>query len=195
MPTQPDLIIYPHRRRTTVWLLLGAISAFFCFLFAVFILLLLIFAYHFHNAGAVFALLIFAGFGTLGIWPTRVIARLLSSKEPMLTISRQGIRIGQLFGSSDINLLWEEIETISMLTGGIELQLAIRTKNTSSLLSHFPLPMRFNLRMNLLFYRAAIVISQSFLAQPIEEILYKLEITYAQELRSCQIRVLPSVME
>ena len=178
----PDITVYPHRRKTLIWIFLGAISSLLCFLFAIFILLLLIFAYHFHNTEAIFTAILMAGFGILGIWPTHIIASLLSSREPMLGITHEGIRIGKLFGSSEIVLPWEEIEAISLLVGGIEKQLSIRPTHIVSFLSRFNSPMNWCLRMNLLFYGVPIVIPQSFLATPIVEILDQLETLYAQEL-------------
>ena len=97
----PDIIVYPHRRRTMVWFLLGAVSSLLCFLFSIFILLLLIFVYHFRGVGAIFTALLMGRLGIVGIWPTRVIASSLFSREPMLSITNQGIRVGKLFGSFD----------------------------------------------------------------------------------------------
>jgi len=119
-----------------VWFFLGAISTALCSLFSTFAFLLLIFVYHFQDADAIFAALLMAGFGILGLWPTQTFATILSSREPMLSITHQGIRIGKLFGSSDIDLPWEEIAAISINASG---GLAIHPKNVASFLSRNPL--------------------------------------------------------
>lgn len=187
----PELIVYIHRRQTRVWVIIGAVSSLLCFLFFIFMLLLLIFIYHFRNAEAIFLALLMGGFGILGIWPTRTLASLLLSREPMLVITHQGIRIGKLYGSSEIILPWEEIETISVFRTGIEKQLSIRPTNVALFLSQFGPFMRFFLRINLL-NGAPIAISQSLLEKPIEEILHQLQAMYAQELEHYHIQLPPS---
>lgn len=53
----------------------------------------------------------------------------------MLVITHQGIRVGKLYGSSEIVLPWEEMEAIFLAGSGIEPQLALRPKNVALFLS------------------------------------------------------------
>jgi hypothetical protein len=170
---------------------MGAVSSLLSFLFFLFVLILIIVIPASRNGGAIFTALLMGGLGIAGIWPTRVVASVLSSGEPMLVITHQGIRVGKVYGSFEIILPWEEIEAIYLFGGGIEKQLCIRPTNVGLFLSHFGLLMRFFLRINVLT-GAPIAVAQSFLEKPIEEILDQVVVRYEQELESYHIQLQPS---
>jgi hypothetical protein len=184
----PAIIVYPNRRRTTVWLLVGAVSSLLAFLIFIFVLILIIVIPAARNGGAIITAVLMGGGGITAIWPTRVLARVLSSGEPILVITHEGIRVGKLYSSFEIMLPWQEIEAISLFGGGIEKQLFIRPTNVGLFLSHFGLLMRFVLRINLLT-GAPIAVAQSLLEKPIEEILDQLVVRYEQELESYNIQL------
>lgn len=187
----PEIIVYPNRWRTRLWLIMGAVSSLLSFLFFLFVLILIIVIPASRNGGAIFTALLMGGLGIAGIWPTRVVASVLSSGEPMLVITHQGIRVGKVYGSFEIILPWEGIEAIYLFGGGIEKQLCIRPTNVGLFLSHFGLLMRFFLRINVLT-GAPIAVAQSFLEKPIEEILDQVVVRYEQELESYHIQLQPS---
>lgn len=184
----PAIIVYPNRRRTTVWLLVGAVSSLLNFLIFIFVLILIIVIPAARNGGAIIMAVLMGGVGLAALWATRVVASLLFSGEPVLVISHEGIRVGKLYGSFDIMLPWQEIEAIYLFVGGIEKQLAIRPTHVGLFLSHFGLLMRFFLRINLLT-GAPIAVAQSLLEKPIEEILDQLVVRYEQELESYHIQL------
>lgn len=179
----PDIIIYPRRWRTMLWLSLGAISL-IPFLLIIFLIILIPAS---RNIGAVFAACLAGGLGVVGIWPTWTVAGILLSNEPMLTITHQGISVGKIYSSSRIVLVWQEVEMISMLNNGLGVQLMIRPRNISLFLSRFSPPVRLFLRLNLV-NGAPIAIAQSFLEMPIEEILHQLEVSYKAELKRYHIQ-------
>lgn len=100
----PEIIVYPHRGRTMVWLLIGGVSSLLFFLFFGSLLLLIVFVPASRNGGAMFLAFLVAGAGIAALWPTRTVACLLSSGEPMLVITHQGLRVGKLYGPSEIVL-------------------------------------------------------------------------------------------
>lgn len=185
----PAFIVYPNRRRVMVWLVLGAVSSFLCFLFFLFLLILMMVTPSVFHDGAAIALAIFlGGMAALGIWATWTIASFLSSGEPTLIITGEGIWIGKIYGSFEILLSWEEIEAIYLFVGGIEKQMFIRPTNLALFLSHFGPLTRFFLRLNSL-NGAPITIAQSFLDKPIAEILDQLDDLYAREVDYYHIRL------
>jgi hypothetical protein len=173
-----------------VWLLVGVVSSLLAFLFFIFVLILIIVIPAARNGGAIMTAVLMGGCGIAARWPTRVLARVLSSGEPMLIITHEGIRVGKVYGSFEIMLPWQEIEAISLFGGGFEKQLAIRPTNVALFLSHFSLLMRFFLRINLLT-GAPIAVVQSLLENPIEEILDQVVLRYEQELESYHIQLRP----
>lgn len=187
----PDIIVYPDRRRTTLCFLLGAGSSLLFFLFFIFVLILIIVIPTFRNAGAVFTALFLLDLGVVGTWSTRVVANLLSSGEPALVITHDGIRVGKVYGSVEIMLPWEEIEAIYVPGNWLQKQLSIRSTNVERFLSRFGPLMRFFLRINLM-NGAPIAIAQSFLEKPIEEILHQLQALYGQELDYYHIQLRPT---
>jgi hypothetical protein len=128
----------------------GAVSSLLAFLMFIFILILIIVIPATRNGRAIVTAVLMGGGGIAALWPTRVLASVLPSGEPMLVITHQGIRVGKLYGSFEIMLPWEEIEAIYLSGGGIEKQLSIRPSNVKLFLSHFGLLMRFFLHINLL---------------------------------------------
>lgn len=184
----PAIIVYPNRQRTTVWLLVSAVSSLLAFLFFIFVLILIIVIPAARNGGAIITAVLMGGVGFLALWPIRVLARVLSSGEPMVVITHEGIRVGKVYGSFQIMLPWQEIEAIYLFRGGIEKQLAIRPTNVELFLSHFGLLMHLFLRINLLT-GASIAVAQSLLETPIKEILDQVVVRYAQELESCHIQL------
>jgi hypothetical protein len=130
--------------------------------------------------GAAIALAIFlGGMTTLGIWATWTIARFFSSGKPTLIINGEGISIGKIYGSFEIQLSWEEIEGIYLIGDNLfHKQLSFRPTDTSVSLSQFGFLQRILLRMN----GAPIAIPQSYLEKPIEEIIHLVRTRYAREL-------------
>lgn len=187
-PQTPEIIVYPNRRRTTVWLLALAVSSLGALLLFVFILISIILVPAARNGAAISTAVLMGGVGLAALWLIRVLARLLTSGEPMLVITHQGIRIGKLYGSFEMMLPWEEIEAIYLSGSGIEKQLFIRPRNVKRFFSHVGLLTRFFLRLNSLS-GAPITIAQSFLENPIAEILDQLDHLYARELDSYHIRL------
>jgi hypothetical protein len=114
----PAIIVYPNRQRTTVWLLVGVVSSLLAFLFFIFVLILIIVIPAARNGGAIMTAVLMGGCGIAARWPTRVLACVLSSGEPMLIITHEGIRVGKVYGSFEIMLPWQEIEAISLFGGG-----------------------------------------------------------------------------
>src|SRR5260370_1559508 len=99
-----------------VWLLLGAVSSFLCFLFFIFMLVLMIAIPSILHDGAAIALAIFfGGMAALVIWATWTIASFFSSGEPTLIINSEGIWIGKIYGSFEISLSSESIEGLYLL--------------------------------------------------------------------------------
>lgn len=189
-PQSSEIIVYPHRGRTMVWLLLGGVSSGLLVLGCLVVLILMLFVAEMRNAAAIFLALLLLGLGGVGYWPTRVLADLLTSREPMLVITHQGVRVGKLYGSFDIVLPWEEIAAIYLHSDGIQKQLCIRPTDVEGFLSRFSPFMRFFLRINLM-NGAPIAINQSFLDQPIREILQQLHQRYAQEVEAHQVLLQP----
>jgi hypothetical protein len=184
----PEIIVYPNRRRTTVWLLVSAVSCLLAFLIFVFILILIILVPATRNGAAIFTAVLMGGAGLATLSPIRALARLLASGEPTLVITPQGIRVGKLYGPFEMILPWEEIEAIYLFVGGVEKQLFIRPTNLAWFLSRFGLLTRFFLRLNSL-NGAPITIAQSFLDKPIAEILDQLDDLYAREVEYYHIRL------
>jgi len=187
-PQTPAIIVYPNRRRTRLWLFLGAVSSLLALLLFVFILILIIVIPATRNGGAIATAVLLGGCGIAALWPTRLLASVLSSGEPMLVITHQVIRVGKVYGSFEIMLPWEEIEAIYLFGGGIEKQFCIRPTNVGLFLSHFGLLMRFFLRINLLT-GAPLAVAQSFLEKPIAEILDQVMARYTQELEYYHIQL------
>jgi hypothetical protein len=189
-PQSSEFLVYPNRRRTMVWLLLGGVSSGLLFLGGLVVLLLMLFVAEMRTAGAIFLALLLLGLGGVGYWPTRVLADLLTSGEPMLVITHQGVRVGKLYGSFDMVLPWEEIAAIYLHSDGIQKQLCIRPTDVLGFLSRFSPFMRFFLRINLM-NGAPIAINQSFLDQPIRDILQQLHQRYGQEVEAHQVLLQP----
>lgn len=100
----PEIILYPNRLRTWVWLLLGGVSSALLLLGCIFVLILMIVVPEARNAGAIFLALLLLGMGGIGFWPTLTIANLLTSREPMLMITHKEVRVGKLYGPFEIVL-------------------------------------------------------------------------------------------
>lgn len=131
----PEIVVYPHRRRTRIWFLIGIGGSFLLFFFFLLILALVVFVPASRNGGAIFLALLMGSGAISAIWPTRTVAHLFSSGEPMLVITHQGIRVCKLYGSSEIVFHWGEIEAIFLIDGGIEPRLALCPREVATFLS------------------------------------------------------------
>lgn len=189
-PQSSEIIVYPHRRRTMVWLLLVGVSSGLLVLWWLVVLSLMLFVAEVRNAATIFLALVLLGVGGAGLWATRGIANLLTSGAPMVVITHQGMQVGKLYGPVDIVLPWEEIAAIYLHRDGVRKQLCIRPTNVAEFLARFGPFMRFFLRMNLR-NGAPIAINQWFLDQPIGAILQQLEQRYAQVLEAHQVQLRP----
>jgi hypothetical protein len=163
------IIVYPNRRRTLVWLILGVASSLIFVLGIVVILILVIVYPALRNVGAVFLALLLLGIGGVVMRATRDVANVLRS-GPMLVIAPEGVWVGKLYGPFEIVLPWQEIAAIYLREDAFQQQLFIRPTNVPLFLSRFSPFMRYFLRMNLT-NGAPIAIAQSFLDQPIRDIL------------------------
>jgi len=184
-----ETIVYPNRRIIRVCFFLCAGSALpSCFISI--LILILIISGSTYDSGAVSTMLLMGGLGSMCIWFTCILAGFLFSKKPMLAINHAGIRAGNLCGLPEVFLSWEEIEVILMLRTEMERQLAIRPKDVRQFLTQFSPLMRFFLWVNSL-NGAPIIIPQSHLEKPIEEILRQLRTLYTPELRHYRVQIRP----
>lgn len=184
----PDIAIYVNRPRTMVWLALGAGSCVLLFLLCISILIIMGTIPGALNEGSIACAIVFCGFAVMEIWPVRVIANLWASKEPVLVINHEGIRVGKIYSAATIFLAWKNVEAIYMLGNGLSKQLYIRPVDVRLFLSQYNLLMRFFLRMNLM-NGAPIAIAQSLLEKPIEEIVEQLQNLYTEELLTHHIQL------
>lgn len=194
MPT--EIIAYPIRRRTFLWVLLciagTALYALGCL--AVPGVVLVVPQAH---ASAVIrlelllveVLLIVGGVALCGC--TRIMLNVLRSGAPTLVISSHGIRVGRLFGSSDIMLPWDETAAIFLNTSTGYRLFCVRPTHPWRFLGRFGPYTRFCLLSNML-YGAPIVVYQSFLDQPIEHLIKQIQEHYGETLALHGVQILPA---
>ncbi len=188
--SEDAIVIYPSRWKTRVWLILSEACSLLLLLGCLGIFALMIVVPAARNGGSIFAALLFLGLAALGFWPSRVLANLLTSREPMLVITHQGIHVGKLYGSFTIVLPWADIAAIYARGDGFGKQLFIRPTNVRLFLSRFGPQMRFFLRINLM-NGAPIAIAQSLLERPIAEIVDQVAQLYAGELHDYHVQLAP----
>ena len=186
---ETGIIVYPDRRRTRIYLLVCAGSALPLFLFFLLLLFLMMFFPVFRRGDTLILALLMGSLGTTGFWGSWTLAQFLSSGAPTLVISHQGIRVGSVYGPSEIELPWKDIEAIVLMPRGLVRQLAIRPRKGAVLLSRFSLPMRFMLLLTMLS-GALVILPQPYLEQPVENILYRVRKRYKKEFRYYHIDLL-----
>ena len=179
---EAGIIVYPDWRRTRIYLLVCAGSALLPFLFFLLLLFLMMFFPVFRHGDTLFLALLMGSLGTTGLWCSWTLVQFLSLGAPTLVISHQGIRVGSVYGPSEIELPWEDIEAIVLMPRGLVRQLAIRPRKGAVCLSRFSVPMRFMLLLNIVS-GALIVLPQPYLEQPVENILYRVRKRYKKEIR------------
>ncbi|HET8843873.1 MAG TPA: hypothetical protein VFN35_20585, partial [Ktedonobacteraceae bacterium] len=109
------IIVYPDRRRMLAWIALSGIPTlgFGLFIIGMILSMVLIPTVRDQAGGVIFLVIFLGSFFLSGAWLTRLLVSFTFSGEPTLLINHAGIRIGKIYGSADIFLPWEEVETVS----------------------------------------------------------------------------------
>lgn len=193
----PDITAYPIRWRVIPWIVVGGVCSLLIILGSPTALALgFVTSIAQGDTGlnlglgllvGVLGLAAIEALGWLGLWTTRLMIHLLTSKAPMLTVSPQGIRVGKIYGTSEIMLPWEDIASIFLRSEGGYRQLCVRPTNGALFARRLGMLTRAILRVNRLFSTAPIAVNQSFLDKPIQTILQEIHDTYAQELAMHQV--------
>ncbi len=177
-----DFIVYPNHSRLAGWTAISGITT-LCTVGAITTMIVLSILTPSMRDSTVPVSLLFlflGGLAAAGIWQTLVFLRMTLSTEPVLIISRAGIRVGKIYGLSDLFLPWKDVETVSSQPPYKVLD--IHPVNTRRFIASLPLNMRLICRLNVLT-GAPVTISQSFMDKPIDEILEQIRRRYARELQ------------
>jgi hypothetical protein len=179
----PGIVVYPNRRHLMVWIALSGIPTLLHGLGTLGMLLLMIAVPGVRGqSGAVIVLIVLLGsFFVLGTWLTRMLVHVTFSGEPILVINQTGIRVGKVYGSSDIFLPWEDVESVSMSLRPPYKLFCVQPVDNRRFFSRLSSLTRLTCRLSVLG-GPPIAVYQSFLGQPIEEILQQIHERYAHEL-------------
>jgi hypothetical protein len=178
----PDITIYPNRHRMIGWIALSGIPTLCCGLFTIGLIILMILIPDVRDqGGAIFLTIMMGSFFVMSAWLTRMLFFVTFSGKPTLVISHKGIRVGKIYGFSDIFLPWEEVEAVYCSINPPYTLLCIRPIDNKLFFARLSPLMSFTCRLSTMS-GAPIALYQSFLDQPIEEILEQMQTRYKREL-------------
>ena len=127
--------------------------------------------------------LIFVGWINWGMF-----SGLISSRQPLLVINREGITVRRMPILSAFFIAWSEIGAI-YIRRALYKYLCIAPKYPDLYLKRFNAFERFLRRSNALVGIPSLIIPQVYLARPVEEILQQLYHIYSSELSSYHIQL------
>lgn len=113
---------------------------------------------------------------------------LISSRQPLLVINREGITVRRMPMLSAFFIAWNEIGAI-YIRRALYTYLCIAPKYPDLYLKRFNAFERFLRRSNALVGIPSLIIPQIYLARPVEEILQRLYHVYSSELSSYHIQL------
>lgn len=192
----PEIIVYPIRRRTFLWVLMCASGAALYALGCLVVPIVVLVVPQAHGSAVILLELLLAEIlliaGGIALYLcTRLMLNVMRSGAPTLVVSSHGIRVGKLFGTSDIILPWHETAAIFLNTRTGYRLFCIRPTRPWRFLGRFGPYTRLCLLGNLL-YGAPLVVSQSFLDQPIEDILQKVQNDFGETMSLNGVQILPA---